>query len=59
MQLSRRHLLTLGGTALAGASVAPGSSVNLVVSSGPPLVAVPNVVGLTQAAATSTITAAR
>src|SRR5262249_19122622 len=35
-----------------------GSAVALVVSSGPPQVAVPNVVGLTQAAATSAITGA-
>ena len=35
-----------------------GSAVNLVVSSGPPQVAVPNVVGLTQTAATSAITGA-
>ena len=44
----------------AGTSVASGSAVNLVVSSGPPApsqVAVPNVVGQTQAAATSAITA--
>ena len=40
----------------AGTSVAPGSAVNLVVSSGPAPVAVPNVVGLTQAAATTAIT---
>src|SRR5262249_52930949 len=33
-----------------------GSAVALVVSSGPPQVAVPNVVGLTQAAATTAIT---
>jgi beta-lactam-binding protein with PASTA domain len=30
-----------------------GSAVNLVVSSGPPQVAVPNVVGLTQTATTA------
>ena len=40
----------------ANASVAPGSSVNIVVSSGPANVTVPNVVGLTQAAATTAIT---
>ena len=34
------------------------TAVNLTVSSGPPLVAVPNVVGLTQAAATTAITGA-
>jgi beta-lactam-binding protein with PASTA domain/sugar lactone lactonase YvrE len=42
----------------AGTSVNSGSSVNLVVSSGPPQVAVPNVVGNTQAAATTAITGA-
>jgi hypothetical protein len=40
----------------AGASVAAGSAVNLVVSTGPAPVNVPNVVGLTQAAATTAIT---
>jgi beta-lactam-binding protein with PASTA domain len=43
---------------IAATSVAPGSAVNLVVSSGPALVPVPNVVGLTQATATSAITGA-
>src|SRR5207302_756551 len=42
----------------AGTSVANGSAVNLVVSSGPAQVAVPNVVGQTQAAATSAISGA-
>src|SRR5207245_1655135 len=45
----------------AGTSVASGSAVNLVVSSGAPAptqIAVPNVVGQTQAAATSAITSA-
>src|SRR5262245_1948516 len=42
----------------AGTQGATGSAVALVVSSGPPQVAVPNVVGLTQAAATSAITGA-
>src|SRR5438105_1957374 len=45
----------------AGTSVAKGSAVNLVVSSGAPAptqVAVPNVVGQTQAAATNAITSA-
>ena len=42
----------------AGTSVAPGSAVDLVVSSGPAPVSVPNVVGLTQAAATTAITGA-
>ncbi len=40
----------------AGTEVNINSSVNLVVSSGPPQVAVPNVVGQTQAAATTAIT---
>jgi beta-lactam-binding protein with PASTA domain len=43
---------------IAGAIVAAGSAVALVVSTGPALVAVPNVVGLTQAAATTAITGA-
>ncbi|MDE2349587.1 MAG: PASTA domain-containing protein [Gammaproteobacteria bacterium] len=42
----------------AGASATKGSSVALVVSSGPPPVSVPNVVGNTQAAATTAITGA-
>src|SRR5260221_3797202 len=42
-----------------GSSVAEGSPVNLVISSGPPMVTVPNVVGLTQAAATTAITEAK
>ena len=42
----------------AGASVAPGSAVNLVISTGPAPVNVPNVVNLTQAAATTAITGA-
>jgi beta-lactam-binding protein with PASTA domain len=42
----------------AGTQVNVGSAVNLVVSSGPAQVAVPNVVGLTQAAATTAITGA-
>ena len=42
----------------AGASVAKGSAVDLVVSSGPAMVTVPNVVGNTQAAATTAITGA-
>jgi hypothetical protein len=36
--------------------VNPGTAVNLIVSTGPPQVTVPNVVGLTQAAASGTIT---
>ncbi len=43
---------------LAGTSVAVGSSLNLVVSSGLAQVLVPNVVGLTQSAATTSITGA-
>ena len=43
----------------AATQVNVGSAVALVVSSGPPQVAVPNVVGLTQSAATSAITACR
>ena len=42
-----------------GNSVAQGSPVNLVISSGPQMVTVPNVEGLTQAAATTAITAAK
>jgi hypothetical protein len=46
-------------TPAAGTNVPPGSSVNLVVSSGPPPpVSVPSVTGATQAAATATIKAA-
>ncbi len=43
---------------VAGSQVAPGSAVNLVVSTGAPTVAVPNVVGLTQTAASNAITTA-
>ena len=42
----------------AGTSVANGSAVNLVVSTGPATVSVPNVDGLTQAAAATAITSA-
>ncbi|HEY0801614.1 MAG TPA: PASTA domain-containing protein, partial [Steroidobacteraceae bacterium] len=42
----------------ASTSVASGSTVNLTVSSGPAPVTVPNVVGMTQAAATTAITGA-
>jgi beta-lactam-binding protein with PASTA domain len=42
-----------------GSSVAEGSPVNLVISSGPQMVAVPNVEGLTQDAATAAITGAK
>src|SRR5206468_5685195 len=42
-----------------GTNAAPGSAVNLVISTGAPVtVPVPNVVGLTQAAATTAITGA-
>ncbi len=41
---------------MAGTSVALGSSVNLVISTGPATVSVPNVVGLSQSAATTSIT---
>ena len=42
----------------AGTSVAPGTAVNLVVSSGPSTVTVPDVVGMAQAAAETAITGA-
>jgi beta-lactam-binding protein with PASTA domain len=42
----------------AGTLVAIGSAVSLVISSGPSLISVPNVVAMTQAAATATITGA-
>src|SRR5260370_849919 len=42
-----------------GSSVAQGSAVNLVLSSGPPPVPVPDVVGMTQAEATAAITGAK
>src|SRR5262245_47631559 len=42
-----------------GSSVAEGSPVNLVISSGPQMVAVPNVEGLTRDAATTAITGAK
>src|SRR5260221_506659 len=42
-----------------GSSVAEGSPVNVVIHAGPPMVTVPNVVGLTQAAATTAITEAK
>ena len=45
-------------TPIAGTQVATGSAVALVVSSGLPQVAVPNVIGVTQAAATTAITGA-
>jgi hypothetical protein len=43
---------------LAGVLVSPGTAVNLVVSTGPATVTVPNVVGMAQAAAESSITTA-
>jgi hypothetical protein len=42
---------------MAGTQVAPGSAVDLVISSGPPPVVVPDVVGQTQALATNIIIA--
>ena len=48
----------ISSSPVAGTQVAAGSAVNLVVSMGPAPVAVPNVVGQTQAAATSAITGA-
>ena len=39
--------------------MAQGSAINLVISSGPEMVAVPNVEGLTQAVAAAAITAAK
>src|ERR1035438_5446661 len=41
----------IGQGPIAGTSLNAGSAVNLVVSSGPAMVSVPNVVGMTQAAA--------
>ena len=41
----------------AGSSVEVGSSVSLVISSGPAMISVPNIVGMTQSAAESAITA--
>ena len=49
----------IGQDPTSGSSVAEGSPVNLVISSGPQMVAVPNVEGATQAAATATITDAK
>src|SRR5207237_7332183 len=45
-------------TPIAATQVTVGSAVALVISSGPPQVAVPNVAGLTQAAASAAITTA-
>jgi beta-lactam-binding protein with PASTA domain len=48
----------IGQNPVSGTMVLPGSAVDLTVSKGPEPVAVPNVVGLTQAAATSALTGA-
>src|SRR4029079_18972867 len=48
--------IVISQSPIAGSQVAAGSAVALVVSSGPAQVAVPNVVGLTQASATTSIT---
>jgi beta-lactam-binding protein with PASTA domain len=48
--------LVIGESPAAGTSVASGSAVSLVISSGLPLVAMPNVVGLTQTVAATAIT---
>ena len=50
--------IVISQSPVVGTVVNPGARVNLVVSSGPPQVAVPNVVGQTQAAATTTLTGA-
>ena len=50
--------LVISSTPAAGTVVDVGTTVNLVVSSGPPPVNVPNVVNLTQAAATTSLTTA-
>jgi hypothetical protein len=50
--------LVISESPTAGTSVAKGSAVSLVVSTGPAPVAVPNVVGQTQALATTAITGA-
>jgi Beta-propeller repeat/PASTA domain/Dockerin type I domain len=50
--------LVISESPTAGTQVNSGTAVNLVVSTGPPNVSVPNVVGLTQAAATTAITTA-
>jgi beta-lactam-binding protein with PASTA domain len=42
----------------AGTSVSPGTTVSLIVSTGPPTVAVPNVVSLTQASAATAVVGA-
>ena len=50
--------LVISQAPAAGASVAPASAVAITVSSGPPLVTVPNVVGMMESAAQSALTAA-
>ena len=50
--------LVISQSPVGGTQVAPGTAVALVVSTGPPPVMVPNVVGLTQANATTMITGA-
>jgi beta-lactam-binding protein with PASTA domain len=50
--------LVISESPVAGTSVASGSAVSIAVSSGPAPLTVPNVVGLTQAAATTAITGA-
>jgi len=49
----------IGQDPASGSSVAQGSPVNLVISSGPQMVTVPNVEGMTQAAATAAIAGAK
>ena len=49
----------IGQDPASGSSVAQGFPVNLVISSGPQMVTVPNVEGLAQKAATTAITAAK
>ena len=49
----------IGQDPASGSSLAQGSPINLVISSGPQMVTVPNVEGLTQDAATTAITAAK
>ncbi len=48
----------IGESPVAGTTTIVGASVNVVISTGPPLIAVPNVVGSTQAAATTAIASA-
>ena len=49
----------IGQAPAGGSSMAEGSPLNLVISTGPQMVAVPSVDGLTQGAATTTITGAK